>query len=508
MTPPHQPTTAVIIGGGPAGLTAAYELLTRTGIVPIVLELDSTLGGISRTTDHRGNKYDLGGHRFFSRSERVMQWWASQLPTSEKEPDPADTAPAFIWRKRSSRIFFLDRLFPYPMTMDVDTMRRLGLRRLIGILFSYLKAFWFPIHPVRSLEDFFINRFGRTLYETFFRDYTEKVWGIPPSRIQPEWGAQRIKGFSITSSVIHAVRLLAKRFRLSAGTATETTLIDRFLYPKHGPGELWEQVGKRIEERGGSIHRRHKVISLRSRDRGITHVTVMDMVTNTTREVASDYVFSTMPVPELVGAISGPIPDSVRTVADGLHFRDFLVVALLTKRLSIGGNNGGTLEDQWIYIQEKKVKVGRLQIFNNWSPYLVSTPDHYWIGAEYFCTEGDELWARADEDLVRFAADELQRIGFFQAGDVVDGTVTRVPKAYPAYWGTYPQLGSVMEYLDGFENLFLIGRNGLHRYNNQDHSMLTAMTAVDNIVNGITTKENIRQVNTEEVYHEEKKRGE
>lgn len=521
--------TAIIIGAGPAGLTAALELLRRTDIHPIVFEASEALGGISQTITYKGNRMDIGGHRFFSKSDRVMNWWQGILPlegtadAAERTvpityhrkqrpvvqptdgPDPDTTDRVMLIRRRLSRIYFLRKFFDYPVTLNLTTVRNLGLVRMSRIGVSYLWAQLRPIRPERSLEDFMINRFGRELYHTFFQYYTEKVWGAPCNEIDPAWGAQRIKGVSVTAVLVHALKRPFRR-RSTSQKDVETSLIEQFLYPKLGPGQMWEEVAAHVLQDGGEVHRGHRVTGIAHTGTHITGVTVVDERTGLYREVPADYVFSTMPVNELIAGMGDDVPDNVQAVAAGLRYRDFITVGVLVTRLALPGGQGPTnlVPDNWIYIQERDVQIGRLQIFNNWSPYLVADPEHtVWLGLEYFCNEGDELWALSDDAFLAFAIDELAHIGIIDPAEVLDGTVRRVKKAYPAYFGTYDQFDRIRHYVDTFSNLYLLGRNGMHRYNNADHSMLTAMTAVDNIVRGHEDKTNIWAVNTEAEYHEE-----
>ena len=500
---------AVIIGAGPAGLTAAYELLERTDLVPIVLEKDSCMGGISRTVEHNGNRIDIGGHRFFSKSDRVMNWWQQHLPV--EDPDQGASETRMLLRSRKSRIYFLRKLFEYPIRIDEATMRKLGWKRMMRIGLSYTWTAMLPKKPATNLEQFFIQRFGRELYETFFKSYTEKVWGMPCDQISAEWGAQRIKGLSIRKAIAHFMK---SRKKQGAGDVaqkkTETSLIDRFLYPKFGPGQMWQEVARKVTARGGQIVTGMNVRGLTVENGRIRAVVAADAQGNE-REFRGEVFFSSMPVKELVASLRTDVPPNVREVADGLTYRDFITVGLLLKKLKLtdpGATAKKLIEDNWIYVQEPDVLVGRLQIFNNWSPYMVRDRSQVWLGAEYFCYEGDDLWTRSDAALSKLAAEELAKIGIVEAADVVDSTVIRMPKAYPAYFGSYSRFGELREYLDKFENLWLVGRNGMHKYNNQDHSMLAAMTVVDNLVAGVTSKENIWSINTEEEYHEVKKTGE
>ena len=524
---------AIIIGAGPAGLTAAYELLKRTDIKPVIYEVNDHVGGISKTINYKGNRMDIGGHRFFSKSDRVMDWWQNILPMQgapskdqkilniqyhnmsreihlhTEGPDPEKTDLVMLVRKRLSRIYFLRKFFSYPISLSLDTFKNLGFFQIIRIGFGYLYARLFPIKNEQSLEDFFINRFGNELYKTFFRDYTEKVWGKKCNEIPAEWGAQRIKGLSLTETIFHAVRKIFQIQSSISQKKTETTLIEQFLYPKYGPGQMWETVLNKILELGGEYHPRHQVLGLSIQNKNISDAKVMNLESKTTFNINADYFFSTMPVKSLISGIETDVPQEVKRIAQGLEYRDFLTVGLLLRKLKIYNTTewptiNNVIPDNWIYIQEKDVKVGRLQIFNNWSPYMVKDINNIWLGLEYFCNEGDELWAKPDPDFIEFAIDELVKIGIIEKIDVLDKILVRVPKTYPAYFGTYSEFGVIREFVDKFSNLFLIGRNGMHKYNNQDHSMLTAMVAVDNIIDNISTKDNIWAVNTEEEYHEEK----
>jgi len=698
---------AVIIGAGPAGLTAGLELLRRTEIVPIILEASGEIGGISRTIRYKGNRMDIGGHRFFSKSDRVMQWWMELMPpdlsvpgepTPESVANPPDatkapdasgqpaeisyqgkrrvvTVPAHLheepplrglgplqhtaessesrqnsmtndteelsrlvlqavaddfeeiemivhdvtkwlggvddstyrrqiehalmkciadknvkayetsdelqqfvatqadlqkindhWfyiteqgkeqlrrldeidedkadadqsrvcideepvedvdetvavpepenpdlvmliRPRRSRIYYLRRFFDYPITLTANTLKNLGVVRMVRVGTSYAVSRVRQIRPEKSLEDFLINRFGRELYLTFFKSYTEKVWGTPCHEISADWGAQRIKGLSLTTAVKHFVK---KMFRARseggdlAQKGTDTSLIERFMYPKFGPGQLWEHVADLIRQKGGEIHMGWKVERLNFADGGTLRVASIEAVSQNgeRRTFAGDFFFSTMPMRDLLRAMQTPVPANVLEVSDGLQYRDFITVGLLVDRLKVTEPDGGLLKDTWIYIQEPDVLLGRLQLFNNWSPYLVRDPAKVWIGLEYFCYETDDLWKMADDDLKKFAIGEVAKIGILNAADVTDAHVVRVPKTYPAYFGTYDRFDELKTFTDGIENLFLVGRNGMHKYNNQDHSMLTAMHVVDGLAAGRVDKQALWEINTEQEYHEEK----
>ena len=513
---------AVIAGAGPAGLTAALELLQRTGVRPLVFESDSQVGGISKTINYRGNRMDLGGHRFFSKSDWVMNWWQALLPVAQGE-EPLDLAyqgqarrftananaagtagDVMLVRSRLSRIYYRRRFFDYPLKLNGKTLGNLGATYTAAVGASYLKARLAPRAPEVTLEDFLVNRFGDKLYRTFFKDYTEKVWGVPCAEISAEWGAQRIKGLSVSKALWHAV---SKPFKVAdtAQKGTETSLIERFLYPRLGPGHMWETAAERIVAAGGQIFLRHTVVGIQRHGARVDSVDVRDEFSGEVRRVSCDYFVSTMPIKELTRQLQ---PESAELVdaASGLPYRDFMTAGLLVRRMQ-GGQGAapanGMPPDNWIYVQEPDVKLGRLQIFNNWSPALVADPTTIWLGLEYFCAEGDGLWSMGDGAFVDFASRELAQIGLIRRDDVLDGTVVRVPKAYPAYFGTYRHIGRVRAWLDGFTNVFPVGRNGMHRYNNQDHSMLAAKAAVDCIVAGSADKTSLWSVNVEDEYHEE-----
>jgi protoporphyrinogen oxidase len=524
--------TAIIIGAGPAGLTAAYELVHKTGIKPIVIEMDNIMGGISRTVNYKGNRIDIGGHRFFSKSDTVMKWWKNILPvqgtqegqaeeityqgkkasveTSTDGPNPDTTDKLLLIRHRVSRIYYLRKFFDYPVALNLTTITNLGIVRMVRLMIDYVLIRLNPIKNEKSLEDFFINRFGNRLYRTFFKDYTEKVWGISTDKISADWGAQRIKGISITKVLINAVKSLVKTDKSIDQKNKETSLIERFLYPKYGPGQMWEEVARIVKEKGGEIVTGQRIVGITHDGKNITSVKAISTSTNETTLYQGDYFFSTMPVKELIENLSPAAPKDVQEVAEGLMYRSFVTVGLLSKELKVKAkesidNRNKLIPDNWIYIQEPDVKVGRIQVFNNWSPYLVKDAQNtVWIGLEYFCNEGDSFWQKSDEEIRLLAIEEVAKIDIIKKENVLDYTVIKMPKTYPAYFGTYEKFDTIKEYVSGFENLFLIGRNGMHKYNNQDHSMLTAITAVANISKGIKSKDNIWRVNTEGEYHEEK----
>lgn len=518
--------TAVIIGAGPAGLTAAYELLTRTEIKPIILEQTHAIGGLSRTEQYKGNRIDIGGHRFFSKSDRVMKWWLQILPLDAAakgalplqyqqqqkifETDffpkaDSDADKVMLVRQRKSRIYFLKKFFPYPLNLSVATLQKLGLVRTVRIMVSYLYARIFFRKKVETLEDFFIDRFGGELYRTFFKSYTEKVWGVPCSELSASWGAQRIKDLSIREAILHMLRQMGKSQKTSdiEQKDVSTSLIEQFLYPKFGPGQLWEEVARLVLEKGGEIHFNQDVKKIEVEGNHIVAVETYDPDIKQQMRFTGDYFFSTMPLQTLIGGMVGTgVPEEVKQVAAGLQYRDFITIGLLVTGFSSNALKQGMLRDNWIYIQDDSVQIGRLQIFNNWSPGMVADKTKVWLGLEYFCNTGDPLWQLPDVDLIALGNRELQKIGLLEPDAMIDGKVIRQEKTYPSYTGTFEKFDLLRHYLETFDNLYPIGRNGMHRYNNSDHSMLTAMVSVDLIASGRLEKTPVWEVNTEESYHE------
>ena len=509
--------TAIIIGAGPAGLTAAYRFLLDTDIKPVILEESEYIGGISRTAVVGGNRMDIGGHRFFSKNDEVNAMWQELMPLQGKPsiddltlgvekpladdgPDPETEDRVMLLRNRISRIFFLRKFLDYPISLKPETFKNMGFANTMRAGFGYLGS-CIVKKKEDSLENFYINRFGRPLYEMFFEDYTTKLWGRSPAQISADWGAQRVKGLSLSKAVWN---VLSKPFRPK--DKVETSLIEQYYYPKKGPGQLWETLADEIRRRGGEIIMNTRVERIRVENGRVSAVTAADG-----REFTGDYFMSTMPVKDLVAGMGEAAPADVRRIAAGLPYRDFITVGLLVNKLKLQNKTKvrtltGDVPDCWIYVQERDVKIGRLQLFNNWSPYMVADPKHtMWIGLEYFCNEGDELWSMSDEAFIDFAIGELVKIDVIDRSDVIDSTRIRVKKAYPAYFDTYSEFDTVKDYLSGIENLWCLGRNGQHRYNNMDHSMLTAMEAVRAIAAGSTDKSAVWGANTEKEYHETKK---
>jgi len=521
----EQSQTILIAGAGPAGLTAAYELLQQANFKTIVVEATSSIGGISQTVQHNGNRMDIGGHRFFSKSQEVMNWWQKIMPIQgtasvddllldlndkpliPNGPNPEKEDRVILYRHRVSRIFFLRKFFDYPIALKKETFVNMGIYRMFRAGFGYL---WSCIHklPETSLENFYINRFGRPLYEMFFEDYTEKVWGVHPSKLGADWGSQRVKGLSILAVLKD---MFQKAFgNKSDNSKVETSLIEQFIYPKYGPGQLWETVAGDIRNMGGDIRMENEVVKLHISDNKVFAATVRKP-DGTTERIACDYFLSTMPLKDLVLSIDGiDVPAHIKDIAQTLPYRDFITVGLCVKKMKIKNETSiktyaNRVPDTWIYIQERDVKIGRLQIFNNWSPYMVKDyKNTMWIGLEYFCTEGDEMWNMSKEDFITMAIDELVKIDIINKDDVLDACHVKIKKAYPAYYGSYYRLDEVKTFLNTISNLYCLGRNGQHRYNNMDHSMMTAIECVKNILSGETDKTNIWNVNTETEYHESK----
>ena len=506
---PDPRKTAIVIGAGPAGLTAAYELRRKSEDWRIVvLEESAEIGGLSRTVVHDGCRIDIGGHRFFSRSQRVNEIWTQLMPMQGKPakddlilgrsyhlnpdgPDPETDDLVMLSRHRVSRIYYLRHFFDYPISVKPATVLTLGLARTAKAGCSYLRSAFFK-RPERSLEDFYINRFGRVLYSMFFEDYTEKLWGVHPSGISPEWGAQRVKGLSLWKALLN--------FFAPRGEAGETTLIDEFAYPKRGPGQFWEMLADRLQADGVEIRMNSCVTGIKTEQGRVSAVVLADG-----SQLPCDAVFSSMPVKDLVAAF-GDAPGDVARIASGLPYRDFITVGLLVDKLAIRNTTKlktirDIVPDTWIYVQERDVRMGRIQIFNNWSPYMVDdVTKHVWIGLEYFCTEGDALWTMDDAAFVAMATGELRKIGVLGENEPVHDSVRiRAKKAYPAYFGSYAEFGKVRAWLDGFPNLYCIGRNGQHRYNNMDHSMMCGIEAVRALL-GETDKSSVWDVNTEQEY--------
>ena len=514
----------LIIGAGPAGITAGYELKKRAPEMDVtILEADGRIGGISRTVRYKGNRMDIGGHRFFSKDKRVTDWWEDVMPTQgapafdyarlgrestirEGGPDPEKEDRVMLSRNRVSRIYYRKKFFDYPVKMNVNTIRNMGFVTTMEAGMSYMAAAAKKL-PEDSLENFYINRFGRKLYSMFFEGYTEKLWGRHPRNISADWGAQRVKGLSVTA-ILKDIAMKMVPGKVDS-QKVETSLIEEFAYPKYGPGQLWESAAADFEEMGGKIIKHACVTSIHNSDGHVDGLSWEDEDGNV-HDMTADIVISSMPLRDLVAAMKD-VPEDISEIAAGLPYRDFVTVGLLVHKLNLKNETkiptlGNIVPDNWIYVQDTGVKLGRIQIFNNWSPYMVKDPENtVWIGLEYFCTEGDEYWNMPGRKWKGMGVRELKKMGVIGGiEDVIDAYCEKVKKAYPAYFDTYAQIDELIEYLNAYDNLYCIGRNGQHRYNNMDHSMETAFQTVDNILSGRSDKTNIWNVNTEKEYHEEK----
>lgn len=515
---------ALIIGAGPAGLTAAYELLTKSkDIEVIVFEESNCFGGISRTVEYKGNRMDMGGHRFFSKVPEVNEWWNKMLPMQGKPayddillkrsvtltpggPDPEIENCVMLNRNRVSRILFDSKFYDYPISLKPETFKNMGFVNTLKVGFSYLFALAHKL-PEKNLENFYINRFGRKLYSMFFEYYTENLWGRHPREIDASWGAQRVKGLSITAVIKDIFgKILKKNNR-----KIETSLIEEFKYPKLGPGQLWDVTAAEIERLGGTIIKEAKVIQLCKNEKN--KITSLKYQKNhETISIEGDYFISSMPIKDLAEAMND-VPEEPLRIAQGLPYRDYMTLGVLVPKINLCNKTamktvGNIVPDCWVYVQDKNVKIGRFQIYNNWSPYMVKDLEHtVWIGLEYFVNEGDNFWNMSEEEFSEVGTSEMVKLGLIDNTDIViDTHMEKVKKAYPAYFDTYNEIGKLISYLNTIDNLYCVGRNGQHRYNNIDHSMLTSFEAVKNILSGTPNKANIWNVNTEKEYHEKKNR--
>lgn len=514
---------AVVIGAGPAGLTAAYELVDKAeDIEVIVLEESEHMGGISKTVNYKGNRMDMGGHRFFSKVDEVNEWWDMMLPMQgspasdyktlgitvplkENGPDPEKVDETMLMRQRVSRIFYNKKFFDYPISLKPETFTNMGLLTTIQVGFSYLASV-FHKREEKSLEDFYINRFGKKLYSMFFERYTENLWGRHPSVIAPDWGSQRVKGLSIAAILKD---MFSKLLPGKKNRKVETSLIEEFKYPKLGPGELWDVTAAKVISKGGKILKNHKAVRLvKDENNHIKEV----VCTTPEGEVSfeADIVISSMPVKDLVAGMND-VPEDMRTIAEGLPYRDYLTLGVLVPKLLLNNKTkhktiGNIIPDNWVYVHDRGIHMGRFQIYNNWSPYMVKDLENtVWVGLEYFCYENDEWWNMSEDEFAKFAIEDMVKLGLIDSADsVLDYHEEKVKKAYPAYFDTYERMDELTTYLNTIDNLYCVGRNGQHRYNNLDHSMCTSFETVKNILSGRTDKSNIWSVNTETEYHESK----
>lgn len=512
----------VIIGAGPAGLTAGFELLKKSKDYQIIiLEESDTVGGISRTVQYNGNRMDIGGHRFFSKDSEVTKWWNNILPLqgapsfddlktgrsfelNPNGPNPEKEDKVMLKRRRISRIYYKRKFFDYPVKMNLNTILNMGLFTTAKAGFSYIFAIIRKL-PETSLENFYINRFGRKLYSMFFEGYTEKLWGRHPRDISADWGSQRVKGLSIVA----ILKDIFGKLLFLKPKQVETSLIEEFSYPKFGPGQLWETAAAQFESMGGKIIKNAKAAKFKTKKNKFEEV--LYIKNDKEYSLPADIVISSMPLKDLAAGLDN-IPNKIERIAKGLPYRDFVTVGLLLKKLNLKNKTkiktiNNIVPDCWIYVQDSGVKLGRIQIFNNWSPYLVAKPEEtVWIGLEYFCNENDKYWNMSSQEWRTLGIEELLKMGVISdAADVLDSHLERVKKAYPAYFDTYKDIGKLVDYLDTFDNLYCVGRNGQHRYNNMDHSMATSFAAVRNILGEMSDKKAIWQINTEKSYHESKK---
>jgi protoporphyrinogen oxidase len=513
-----------VIGAGPAGLTAAYEILRKIPAARVdIYEATERPGGLSATIEYKGNRIDIGGHRFFSKSKEVNDLWQFLMPLqgrgakddillerkkelSEGGPDPEMRDDVMLVRDRVSRIFYRRKFFDYPIRLGMRTFFNMGFINTIRAGLSFVYSSVIKREEI-SLEDFYINRFGRHLYRMFFEDYTEKVWGVHPSKLSATWGAQRVKELSVSAVIKEALAKIAN----SHYKTRQTSLIEQFHYPKMGPGQLWDILAEKITVAGGFIHYNQRVIGIKIKDSVVEDVIIQTAEGEKT--VSCDILLSTMPIKDFVEAVNAgsgeEAPRHIAKSAKELPYRDFITVGLLLKKLKLKNETKiktlqNIVPDCWIYIQERDVRIGRLQIFNNWSPYMVKDPlGAVWIGLEYFCNESDELWSMSHNAFIDFAVQELVKINVIEKEDVLDATLIKIKKAYPAYFGSSGEMSAIRHYLDSLCNLYCLGRNGQHKYNNMDHSMLTAIRAVELIKTGGGDKNPVWSVNTEEEYHEE-----
>jgi protoporphyrinogen oxidase len=481
-------TTVAVIGAGPAGLTAAY-LLSKEGVPVTVLEADPEyVGGISRTVKYKGYHFDIGGHRFFSKSKEVEDFWTEILPED------------MLNRPRSSRIYYRGKFFSYPLRAG-DALRKLGLFESIRCVLSYVKARLFPVADPVSFEDWVTNKFGKRLFSIFFKTYTEKVWGMSCKKISADWAAQRIKGLSLTTAILNA--LMPKR-KPSARDRDKVikTLIDSFRYPRKGPGMMWEACAAKVVGMGGTVEMGRKVVGCEYDPDTALWTVRHKGPDGEVAELTAEHVISSAPMRSLAHGLTPRLPEQVLQAASSLKYRDFITVVLILKENDL-------FSDNWIYIHDPSVKMGRVQNFKSWSPEMVPDPSTCCYGLEYFCFEGDGLWTSPDDKLIELGRSELEKVGLAKPGDFIDGCVIRQPKAYPVYDETYAQHVETLrrEVEERFPTLHLVGRNGMHKYNNQDHAMMTAMLCVRNILAGEKVYD-LWEVNQDAEYHESGAAGE
>lgn len=518
----------VIIGAGPAGLTSAYYLLKNSEEYEvIVLEQEGMVGGISKTISMNGYLVDTGIHRFFTKNVEVQKIWEEILPIQSKPAydevilnkkreynyigsNPEIDDKSMLVKDRITRIFYNNKFYDYPITLNYSTLQNLGFINIIKISFSYLKALIFK-KKEKSLEDFYINKFGKVLYSMFFESYTEKVWGVHPSKMSSDWGAQRAKGISIIGVIKDFIK---KKIGIKKDNNTEKSLIEYFIYPKLGAGQMYSEMAKQIEKMGGKIYLNSKVKSIIIKDNRVNKIIYEK--DSKKEQIKVDICVESMPIKELFESIDGiEVPEDIYRIATKLPYRDFMSVCMVVDKINFSNTTsiktlGASVPDSWIYIQDPSVEMGRIQIFNNWSPYIFKNKEDIakkvLIGIEYFCSDTDKNWKMSEKEFINFVIEEAKKIKLIDNNTAIEEAMRiKIPRAYPAYFGTYRNVDKVIGYLNKISNLYCIGRNGQHRYNNMDHSMLTGIETAKNIINGIIDRKNIWNVNTDREYHEIKK---
>lgn len=509
---------AVIIGAGAAGLSAAYHLLTLSDeIKPVIIEETDTAGGLAKTIFIEKNGTDIGGHRFFTKNNEVFDFWTKFLPlagypaaddiflnraitTDINGPDPESINNVMLKRKRFSRIYFQNCLIDYPIKFNFETFAALGLNHTISCGLSYLKSCFYKVDEL-NLEDFMINRFGEVLYKLFFENYTKKVWGVHPSKISKEWGQQRIKGVSLSKIIYNAILTTLK-----IKNKKETSLIEEYFYPKLGSQQLWNLIADDIVQNGGEILFNSKAVSIKKEEDKISSIKILDKNTNEIKEIEGSFFISTMPLKNLITSIND-VAEDIREFAENLQYRDFILVNFICSEFKLQNNtNFPTIKnicpDSWIYLQDKDIKAGRLNIMNHFSPYIICDYKNEIVcNLEYFCNENDEFWQKTDDEISLFAISEMEKLKITQKEYIKSVKCLRFKKAYPAYFGSYEHIDKIREYINEIKNLYCIGRNGQHKYNNMDHSILSGIEAA-RVITGQKDKYNLWKINTDDEYHE------
>lgn len=503
----------IIIGAGVAGLSAAYHLLTISNIKPIIIEKDSVVGGLAKTVFQDGNGTDIGGHRFFSKNDTVLKLWKNLLETAgypaiddiflnrdfqiEKDgANPETSDKVFLKRKRFSRIFYKKKFIDYPISLK--SIPTLGIKTCLSLGFSWLKSCIFKL-PETNLENFLINRFGKSLYKLFFEKYTEKVWGIHPSKISKDWGYQRIKSISLGKIITNAIFNQKNKKK-------EISLIEEYFYPKFGCSQLWEIMAEEITQKGGNIILDSEVTNLIQTNGKISSIYITNLKTQEIQNIQCDYIISSMPIKELL-AKTNDVPTETSKVAENLQYRDYILVNFVCNDLNLKNNTGyptvkNILPDSWIYLQDNDVKAGRFNIMNHFSPYVVNDfKNDFVVNLEYFCDEKDDFWQKTDEEIKIFAQNELEKLNISDKNHIKNTTCMRFKKAYPSYFGGYEHFDIIKSWINSIKNLYCIGRNGLHRYNNMDHSTLSGIEAAEILVKNLD-KTDLWDINTDKEYQE------